>query len=34
MIFDVEKLHYGANKSDSKMEFLYVDIDPKTEVKL
>ncbi len=34
MIFDVEKLHYGANKSDSKMEFLYVDINPDTKVEL
>ena len=33
-LFDVEKLHLGANKSDKTMEFLYVDINPDTKVEL
>ena len=33
-LFDVEKLHLGANKSDKTMEFLYVDINPNTKVEL
>ena len=33
-IFNVEKLHKGANNSNEKMTFLYVDIDPKLEVEI
>ena len=33
-IFNVEKLHQGKNDSDETMEFLYVDINPDTEVEL
>lgn len=33
-IFDVEKLHKGANDSNEKMTFLYIDIDPKLEVEI
>ena len=33
-IFDVEKMHKGANNSNEKMTFLYVDIDPKLEVEI
>jgi len=33
-IFDVEKLHQGANDSDDFMEFLYVDVNPETVVEL
>ena len=33
-LFDVEKLHQGANDANESMEFLYVDIDPNTEVEL
>ena len=33
-IFNVEKLHQGKNDSDETMEFLYVDINPKTVVEL
>ena len=31
-IFDVQKLHRGANNSDEKMIFLYLDIDPNLKV--
>ena len=33
-IFDVEKLHQGANDSDDFMEFLYVDVNPETVVEV
>lgn len=33
-IFNVEKLHQGANESDESMEFLYIDVDPEIEVEL
>ena len=33
-IFNVEKLHQGANESDESMEFLYIDVDPDIEVEL
>ena len=33
-IFNVEKLHRGANESDESMEFLYIDVDPDIEVEL
>ena len=33
-IFNVEKLHQGANESDENMEFLYLDIDPLMEVEI
>ena len=33
-IFNVEELHQGANDANESMEFLYVDIDPNTEVEL
>tara|TARA_B100001093_G_scaffold518548_1_gene603798 strand:+ start:2177 stop:2671 length:495 start_codon:yes stop_codon:yes gene_type:complete len=33
-LFDVEKLHQGANDSNESMEFLYIDIDPNTKVEL
>ena len=33
-IFDVEKLHQGKNDSDETMEFIYVDVNPDTEVEV
>ena len=33
-IFNVEKLHQGANESNENMEFLYLDIDPIMEVEI
>ena len=33
-IFNVEKLHQGANESNESMEFLYLDIDPIMEVEI
>ena len=33
-IFNVEKLHQGKNDSDETMEFIYVDVNPDTEVEV
>ena len=33
-IFDVEKLHQGANESDQSMEFLYIDVKYDTLVEI
>ena len=33
-LFDVEKLHQGANESDKCMEFLYIDVNYETSVDL
>ena len=33
-LFDVEKLHQGANESDKCMEFLYIDVNYDTSVDL
>jgi len=33
-IFDVERLHQGANESDEKMNFLYIDVHLDLEVEL
>ena len=33
-IFNVEELHQGKNDSDETMEFIYVDVNPDTEVEV